>query len=306
MTGRGVIADRDSGYIINIEAPVVDLGDAIKFCETEHLIRKTHFVADESAENPPFSLSICEFEDIDGKGVTLPFVQFERAGGPQRSIKTDPEKIKNTGRLCMEYGLPLVLATRIVFDRPDFDLQKLETLKRCDPIVLIGVGGEPGVAKSSLVAALAERYGHLASVWNFDLFSRIGLPEYRQTIRGLDSNSKIYEAIKRERNDGRFVDKKKKIGLGERLDQMIDEICDGSLRKKVVFCDLPGMNNNNSRKIDVYDVFYQSLDALVTPPSGRIASDFSDLVNAIVLEALEVHYPSALSYRSVYTDLLVK
>lgn len=122
---------------------VVDLGQVVKMSEIEkhkaELIYRRH--------GKDLAISIVKVLDKGGGFVTIPFLETKNY--KEENVGEKDEKVFEVIELVLKYGYPLLLATRMVYDKPELiNKAKLRTSKT--PIYLVGIVGKPHSGKTEI------------------------------------------------------------------------------------------------------------------------------------------------------------
>lgn len=135
-----------------------DLGQVVSMNEVEK--HKTELVYRRYGKD--LGISIVKVLDKDGGVVTIPFLETENYKEENTGEKN--EKISGVIELVRVYGYPLLLATRMVYDRPDL-IEKSKNRSNKSPTYLVGIVGRPHTGKTTI----AKNSG--MDVVNLDPFS---------------------------------------------------------------------------------------------------------------------------------------
>lgn len=293
-----VVVDGEHEYIpMSSDEAVKDLGQMVSAIELKKFVTKVEF----RREREGVAINIVRVADVDDGAVTIPF--FEEDGAVIGDVGELDDKTENVFMLMLKYGLPMILATRIVYDRPDF-LDRLNDIES-KPRYLMAIKGKPGAGKSTMLAIIKERknkYGDV-DVWNMDMYTRRGMGIYQSMIEGLDDNQEMLDKIKTEREAvPKGGGERKQVPLGVQLDGMIEAIINGELNNEVILLDLPANDQEHPRH--VIDLLFQSVDVVADLDYSKYFS-FSDKVNACVVDALGGRKINARNNREYMMALMV-
>lgn len=295
--GQAIIDGENKYLPVSGEKDVKDLGQIVDAKELKEFTSKVEF----RREHEGMAISIVQVVDIDGGKVTIPF--FEEDGALGGDFGELDEKTENVFMIMIKYGLPMMLATRIVYDRTDF-LERLDKVE-AKPRYLMAIKGNAGAGKSAMLAIIKERkkvYGDV-DVWNMDMYTRRGMGIYQSMIEGLDDNQEMLDKIKTEREAvPKGGGERKQVPLGVQLDGMIEAIINGELNNEVILLDLPANNQEHPRH--VIDLLFQSVDVVADLDYSKYFS-FSDKVNACVVDALGGRKVDARDNREYMMALMV-
>jgi len=293
--GQAII-DGEIKYIpVSDGKDLKDLGQIVDAKELERFAPKVEF----RRVNEGSAISIVQVDDIDGGRITIPF--FEGGGAVGENFGELDDKTENVFMIMIKYGLPMMLATRIVYDRTNF-LERLDKVE-VKPRYLMAIRGKPGAGKSAMLAIVKERkkYARL-DVWNMDMYTTRGMGTYQNTIEGLSDNQKMLDKIKAERDTmPKGGGERKQVPLGMQLDGMIEAIISGELSNEVILLDLPANDQEHARH--VIDLVFQSVDAVANLDQSKF-TDFSDKVNACVVDALNGRKIDAQNHRNYVMALM--
>ncbi|MBU1200252.1 hypothetical protein KJ953_01805 [Patescibacteria group bacterium] len=207
-----------------------------------------------------------------------------------------------------ELNLPIILAIHLAFNRPDYDLDKLESLKTIDEsIVACGLIGKPGDGKSATLAASAFKYGTFVA--NFDGYSKVNFNRYLETLgnSGLSKNCTVDEMMKvilelRESKKEKPETKGYFKSGGQVLDDLVFEI-ENRLKHKekvdnLIACDMPGVLPD--READVFHVFCNAFEVTADIPDWI---SFADLPPSFLSER-RVRYKAGLECKELFRSFL--
>lgn len=126
------------------EVGVVDLGPVVS---VEELIRQEVDCIYRRTANK-YAIRLVKVKDKDGVNeVTIPFLETDRSD--PNNVGEKDNRILQIVDLVENFGYPLLLATRMVYDKPGL-IDKAKLRKKNSPVYLVGIVGRPHVGKTTI------------------------------------------------------------------------------------------------------------------------------------------------------------
>ncbi len=252
--------------------------------------------------------------DVDGKDLWLP--RLYQVDSQSRMVEKRGTKggmtLKEKTRLqdCLSrYNLPMILATHLTFNRPEYDLSKLDELRSLEkPMVAYGLIGKPGDRKSATLAASAFKYGTFVA--NFDGFSEMSFERYLKALEdsGMNKDCKVEEIMevilecrqKRKAEPRTGYLRNGRQVLDDLVTQIEERLEAGKMVDTLIACDMPGVVVG--RKAGVSEVFCNAVEGVATIPAEM---PFEDLPPVFLVEK-DIRYRIGLDYWRLFEEFVRK